>query len=194
MQVQFLAELSLSGFRSAYMQVKGDLTFDCANMQPDTYRLVVTVPKEGFYVKSIRIEGREYVDQPIEMGSNSLIQGVVIELSTHGASLSGTVRKGKTGETVGGAIVSLFSTDPGKWNASSRLTRFATTDQEGSYSIKDVVPGNYHLCAIAGSDPESIYDRPFFEKLQKLAKTVRLDADKSLNETLVVTEMAEGDE
>jgi len=43
-------------------------------------------------------------------------------------------------------------------------------------------------------DPESIYERTFLEKIQKASKTVELFADKPLNETLVVTEMIEGEE
>lgn len=191
MQVQFLAELPFSGIHFKETQVRRDLTFDCANMRPDTYRLAVTVPKEGFYVKSIRIEGRDYIDQPFEVRNNVLIQRVDVELTAHGARLGGTVRKEKTAETVGGAIVVLFSTDPEKWSVTSRLTRFATTHQEGSYSIRDIIPGNYSLCAVADYDPEIIYNRAFFEKLQKISKPVRLVADKSLDENLVATEISE---
>jgi uncharacterized surface anchored protein len=176
-------ELRMFGGGSA--EAKEDFTFHQTNIAEGLYRFQVTLPPGNSYVKSIRVEGREGVDQPLEVRGNDRISGVEVIVSSEGAQLDGLVRKEENGETLPGATVILFSTNPEQRGSNSRFTKSAQADQEGHFSIKGIVPGEYAVCALSRHEPGAEENASFLKEIETAAKQVKLSAHQTHTESLV---------
>ena len=72
-------------------------------------RIVLSQPPGGAYVKSIRAQGKDVTDSPLDLHSGDRIQGVEVVIATNGAQLSGTVKEGTNGPAVSGRFNSSLS-------------------------------------------------------------------------------------
>jgi len=176
-------ELRMFGGGSA--EAKEDFTFRETNIAERLYRFQVTLPPGNFYVKSIRVEGQEEVDQPLEVKGNERISGVEVVISSGGAQLEGVVRQEENGEALPGATVVLFSTNSEQRGSNSRFTKSAQADQEGRFSIRGIVPGEYAVCALSRHEPGAEENASFLKELETSAKQVKLSANQTHTESLV---------
>jgi hypothetical protein len=172
-------------FGGGSAEAKEDFTFRETNIAEGLYRFQITLPPGNFYVKSIRVEGQEEVDQALEVKGNERISGVEVVISSGGAQLEGLVRQEENGEALPGATVVLFSTNPEQRGSNSRFTKSAQADQEGRFSIKGIVPGEYAVCALSRHEPGTEENASFLKELETSAKQVKLSANQTHTESLV---------
>ena len=102
------------------------MTFRLVNLPEMEGRFQVFGIKENAFVKSIRMDGREVLDQVVEIKASSRIEGVEIVISPEGASVRGVVCQEENGPVVKGATVIIFPADIEKRfriHASSKLPR-----------------------------------------------------------------------
>ncbi|MCI0624668.1 MAG: carboxypeptidase-like regulatory domain-containing protein [Acidobacteria bacterium] len=174
----------MMGFFGGGPQVTSDdLTFR-QNVSEGSSRFNVNLPSGNFYLKSIRMEGRDVTDQAIDFKNNDRYHGVEVLISSQGGQLSGVVRKEEGGEALKGATVVFFAADPER-QGKTRFTKTAQTDQQGSFVARGLVPGEYVVCALLNHEAGAESDVSYLREIEKLGKRVELTAGAAKTENLV---------
>ena len=104
--------------------------------------------------------------------------------AANGAQLSGSVKEGTNGPPVSGASILLYPTDAQLIGPNSRYIRTAKSGQQGEFSIQGLVPGEYKLCAVLDHESGAEFDTEFLQSLDRVAKSVTLNAGQTASETL----------
>lgn len=125
----------------------------------------------GLAVKSVRIDGREYLDSDYDFDRVETA-GVEIVVTDRVTTLSGTVRDSGS-QPLKDYVVLAFSTDETHWRPRSRRTSSARPDQNGIYRLRALPPGSYHVLALEEM-PEEWGNPELFERLRPLASEVTL--------------------
>jgi hypothetical protein len=170
-------------FGGGPQETKDDLTFT-QNVAEGSMRFNVNLPTGNFYLKSIRMEGRDVTDQAVDFKNNDRYHGVEVVISSQGGQLSGVVRKEEGGEVLRGATVVVFPSDPER-QSKSRFVKTVQTDQQGSFDAKGLVPGEYLVCALLTHDAGAETDVSYLKEIEKLGKRVELTAGTAKTENLV---------
>ncbi len=121
--------------------MKEDATFRLTGIPEMMGTFKVTGLRGNFFLKSVRVDGREVTDTPIEIKGNSPLEGVEIVVSAQGASLSGVVKSEEQGPPVKGATVVVFPVDPEIRGVHSRFVKSTQSDQQGHYSVQGLPAG-----------------------------------------------------
>ena len=177
-----LNRMSFGGTRA---QVKEDFTFKIANHPEGPYHLIVMLPPGNHYVASIRAEGQEITDRPIEVKSNDRLEGVEVHVSSQGAQLSGVVEQAEGRKVAEGATILVFSADPHHREFPSRFTRTTQTDQSGQFSLEGLVPGKYLVCALADHEAGREMDSDYLKSLERDSERIDLSSGQTLEKSLV---------
>ncbi len=170
------------GFRArgpAGTSLKEDGTFLLKDLVEGPARIVLSQPPGGAYVKSIRAQGKDVTDAPLDLHSGDRIQGVEIVIAASGAQLSGTVKEGTNGPPVSGASILLYPADAQLVGPNSRYIRTAKSGQQGEFSLQGLVPGEYKLCAVLDHESGAEFDPEFLQSLDRVSKSVTLDAGRT---------------
>jgi protocatechuate 3,4-dioxygenase beta subunit len=170
-------------FGGGPQETKDDLTFT-QNVAEGSMRFNVNLPTGNFYVKSIRMEGRDVTDQTVDFKNNDRFHGVEVVISSQGGQLSGVVRKEEGGEVLRGATVVVFPSDPER-QSKSRFVKAVQTDQQGSFDAKGLVPGEYLVCALLSHEAGAETDVSYLKEIEKLGKRVELTAGEAKTADLV---------
>ena len=163
-----------------------DFTFKIANLSEGPYRLAVRLPPGNHYVSSIRIEGQDITDRPIELRSNDRLDGIEIHISSQGARISGYVEQAEEREVAAGATVLVFAADPQHRAFLSRFTRTTQTDQSGRFSLEGLVPAKYLVCALADHQAGSEMDPDYLRSLERDSERIDPSPGQTVQESLVV--------
>ena len=170
-------------FGAGPQETNDDLTFS-QNVAEGSMRFNVNLPTGNFYLKSIRMEGRDVTDQAVDFKNNDRYHGVEVVISSQGGQLSGVVRKEEGGEVLRGSTVVLFPADPDR-QSKSRFIKTVQTDQQGSFVAKGLVPGEYLVCALQNHEAGAETDISYLKEIEKLGKRVELAAGAAKTEDLV---------
>ena len=132
------------GFNTPNTQVNADGTFEVQGVAPEKYRVNVFNLPDGTYLKSVRFSGRDLPENMLDVTSGT--GGALdILLRPGAAEVSGAIHD-DTGKGIAGIIVSIWnSKTPDTAEADSVKT--ATTDQKGSFRIRNLPPGDYRIIA-----------------------------------------------
>jgi hypothetical protein len=147
-------------------------------------RIVLSQPPGGAYVKSIRAQGKDVTDTPLDLHSGDRIQGVEVVIAADGAQLSGSVKEGTNGPAVPSASILLFPADAQLIGPNSRYIRTAKTGQQGEFALQGLVPGEYKLCAVLDHESGAEFDPEYLQSLDRVSKAVTLSAGQATSETL----------
>jgi carboxypeptidase family protein len=124
----------------------------------------------GWTVKAMLLDGRDVIDEPIDLqGQNATLRVV---MSDRPASVVGTVLS--RGEPVDHAVI-VFPDDTTKWTFPSRYVRTTRADGDGRFRVVDLPPGERYLAAAVPylEDGEQ-EDTEFLEKLRSRASSFSL--------------------
>ena len=179
--------ITLMSFGGSGSQVNEDFTFKISNRPEGTYRLMVRLPAGNHYVSSIRFEGQDITDRPIELRSNDRLDGVEIYISSEGARISGSVEQAEGRKVAEGATVLVFSADPDQRAFPSRFTRTTQTDQSGRFSLQGLVPGEYLVCALADHEAGREMDPDYLRSLERDSQRIDPSPGQTLQESLVAS-------
>jgi hypothetical protein len=147
----------------------GDSGFQMVGLTGPLTLTVQGVP-EGWTVKEVLLDGRDVIDEPIDLkGQNATLRVV---MSDRPSSVLGTVLS--RGEPVDDAVV-VFSEDAAKWTFPSRYVRTTRADNDGRFRIADLPPGERYLAAaIDHLEDGQQEDADFLERLRARATSFSL--------------------
>lgn len=163
-------------FGGSAAQVNDDLTFEIQNVPTGEYNVNVTSrgaggdPAAVFYVREVRVNSQDVSQKGLAIGGAPTLIEVVLDFN--GGTVSGRILNEKD-ETVAGSAV-LMSADEQK-RADDRYSRTTNTAQDGQFSFKGVVPGDYLLLAWPDSEVGRVYDPEVFAQVEKYATRVHVE-------------------
>lgn len=160
-RVEVSPEANVEGFYFAQGggEVAPDLKFNSRNVSEGRVRLNVLLPSGPHYVKDVRIEGREVIDQIFEIRNNDRLRAVV-SIAADGAEIDGTA-KTEGAEAPAKAVTVLAMVEGVGPRAKARFRGRTQTDQAGRFSLRGLPPGNYLWAAFANLDWEGRWTRTF---------------------------------
>ena len=127
----------------AVQEVSGDGEAKFANVKAGTYEVFVGSPDGDYSVAGITVDGRETPGHTL-MISPGVSLSLSLRLVEGSGSIEGFVRK--AGQGVRGAMVVLIPKNP---ENNRDLFRRDQSDLDGSFVLRNVIPGTYTLVAIA---------------------------------------------
>jgi hypothetical protein len=150
-------------------QLASDGTFRVENLREGVYAASIFGVPPGHYIKTIRLAGAEGSPDAFRFsGSTSGLLDIV--LSPRAARITGVVTDPRNlpVQAVQAVLV------PAERSRSS-LYKMAVTDQNGSFTIADVPPGDYKLFGWEAIDPFGYLDPDFVKKFESLGRSIRVD-------------------
>ncbi|HKE83785.1 MAG TPA: carboxypeptidase-like regulatory domain-containing protein [Vicinamibacterales bacterium] len=117
---------------------------------------------EGWTVKSILLDGRDVIDETVDLhGANAALR---IVLSDRPSSVVGSVQS--RNESIDYNVV-IFPEDSTKWNFESRYIKTTRTDAQGQFRIPDLPAGERYLAAAVDYLEDGEQNDPqFLERLR----------------------------
>lgn len=179
------------GFFARGGEVKEDATFRLTGVPEMMGIFRLTGLSGNLFLQSVRVDGREVTDTPIDIKGSLPLEGVEIMISAQGASLNGNVKLEEQGPPVKGATVLVFPVDPEKRGTNSRFVKTSQSDQQGRYSIQGLPPAEYFIGALKSLEGGLESDEDFLKELQKTSTRVRLELGESREEPLIAQDAPE---
>jgi hypothetical protein len=137
----------------ARVDVKADGTFSFDHVSGE-YRFVAVRAPEGWWLKSVTVDGINAVDESVTFGTPSASrQDVEVVFSRTAAVITGRAIERR--EAVNDYSVVVFPTDPARRYDRSRYMRLARSDQDGRFIVSGVPPGEYFVVAVDTIDGTS---------------------------------------
>lgn len=160
-----------------FAKVDGDGHFLIAALEPEPYRVNISSIPPNTFIKSVRFNGHDIADGPIDLAEASTASLDVVISDHASGSIHGVITDSDLPVGAGIAVVAFPARAP-------RVPR-ARTDANGRFSILHLPPGVYHLIAV---------DIPGFPALpptaiERLGKEVVVPEDASVDVQLKLTTM-----
>lgn len=153
-------------------RVRDDGTFE-VNGVFGMNRVTVGPLAQGWALKSIEYQGKDFADVPVDIRGAERLDGLTVILSKNLPALRGTLLDDRQQPAEG--TVLLFPEDHRKWAEESRLTRTTRPDLKGAFEFRNVIPGDYLVVPLAYVRDGDWADPEFLENLRDKAKRVRVD-------------------
>jgi len=144
----------------------GDGTFKIENVLPGDYRAAISGLPPGYYLKSVRLEQIEGIDQPLRVTS-SPSGGLEIVISPNGGQIDGTIVDEKQQPVRDTQAVLIPERQRNRFD----LYTTARSDQNGRFTFRGVPPGDYKIFAWETLEQFAYYDAEvmrFYEARGKL--------------------------
>ena len=161
-------------------RVRDDGSFELKSVV-GAVRLTVGPLADGWTIRQIDQNGRDYTMQPFET-SGQTMDGFTIVLTNRFPAISGSLRDAK-GNVVPQGTALLFPDESSLWVEDLRTVRTARVDQSGVFTIKGVRPGNYFCIATVGVSNNQWNDPEYLDSLRQDAHrvTVKEGEDQRLD-------------
>jgi hypothetical protein len=145
-------------------------------------RLRATLP-DGWALASILHDGRDVTDTAFELKSGDVLSGVQVVLTNRVNSIGGQVVDDKGTPLADGTII-VFATDAERWSEDSRFVRSVRPDQQGSYQIRGLPPGDYFAAAVDYVEDGMWNDPEYLESIRRYGQRVTLGETDAQTMTL----------
>lgn len=150
-------------------------------------RFVLTAGPSNWYLKAIRIRGRDVTDDiaGFPVTGFGFARDLEVVVSNRGAVIEGDVMDGSTPATDFSVV--MFSSNPDHWFHDSRFLKSARSGRGGRFRIEGIADGDYFIAAIDlldGSAGGAWQDRTFLQSLITDSRRVRLREGDDRNLTL----------
>lgn len=153
------------------------LTFTIDHVRPGNY-VFSDVLGASQRLVGVTWQGRNLIDNPLEVTGDRNITDVVVHLSSQRNTLKGSAA-GEDGRPPDNAIVLAFPAQQEAWrNAGVSGVRFRTTTVvgDGTFEFQPLLPGDYLIAAIPMEDRGLITDPAYLSSIAARASRVRVDA------------------
>jgi hypothetical protein len=140
--------------------------FQIAGLREGEFRLSVPGLPSGYYLRSLRYEGEDVLNNPLRFsGSGSGTLEVVLRAGA--AQVTGTVRdaQGIPGPQLPVLLLPVV-------RSRTDLNRFALTDQSGRFTFPNLAPGQYRVLSMETLDFNSAYDPGLAKQLEQSGQVV----------------------
>jgi uncharacterized protein (DUF2141 family) len=146
--------------------------FTLTGVTPGRYRLTATTmsPQSAWVARSSAVGGHEALDVPIDIRQSTA--DAVVTFTDRAAELSGRIL------TAAGAApdhsVVLFSSNRAHWFAQSRRVLAMRAASDGTYTFRNVPPGEYQIAAVDDVEQGEWYDPTFLQRLALSATPIAI--------------------
>jgi hypothetical protein len=151
-------------------RLKNDNTFRLTDVSADVFNLVLTGLPDGCYLKSIRSGEADLLAGGLDINKGAP-RPVEIVVSPNAAVVSGAVRNPATGQPAPGVTVVLIPQEAERRERAQDY-KMATTDQNGAYTMKNVVPGQYRAFAWEDVEPGAWMDPDVLKPVEEKGEAV----------------------
>jgi hypothetical protein len=153
-------------------QVAPDGAFTIASVSPGRYRINVTLPNAGTWAyRSTAVAGQDTRDAPIDFRAS--MSDVVVTFTDRPSDLSGRVLA-PSGAPPPDCYVILYSVDRAAWYPQSRRILASRPASDGSYLMRNVVPGEYFLVAVEDVETSEWFDPEFLQRFLPMATKITI--------------------
>jgi len=178
---------------SAQKRVEGDGRFSTVGYPPGRYTLSASIPQVPqqsggtatvWRFKSAALDGRN-LDEGFEIQSSD-IAGLVVTFTDRSTEVSGLVVDLKSQPDTG-ALVVVMPADSQSWRESiapSRRVRSARTTTTGSYSLKDLPPGEYFIAAVSDAAVDNWQEPKTLDSISRVAARITLGEGGTVSQRL----------
>jgi len=156
-------------------------TFELGNLT-DARLIRVSAP-QGWMLKAVTLNGQDLTDTPIDVPPGQHLAGLRVEITQKIGAVTGTVVDARK-QPVLDATVVLFPADERLRTVQSRFTRTARPDQQGTFRITGLPPGDYRAVALQGLEDGQDGDPDFLASIEDLATRLALEEGESRALTL----------
>jgi len=167
-------------------EVLEDQTFTLRDVTEGAYRFGIFPQLSNLYLRSARVQGKDVLDQPLEIRNGEKLTGAELVLSAEGGEITGVVKQEESGEVARGATIITFSTEASRQIPRSRWTRTTQSDQQGTFRLGAVIPGEYLICAVQNYEFGAESSPEYLQALAKNGKAISVQARGQLSEQLIV--------
>jgi len=129
----------------------------------------------GWFLKSAMLNGKNVVDEPLEMKDGDL-PGLVVTLTDQPSTLSGSVRDGQ-GAPDSMSTVMVFPVDRAGWadfGVSSRRLSSVRVDRSGAFALRGLPGGEYFVVAVPDELTVDWQSPPWFDAASRLASRIKV--------------------
>jgi hypothetical protein len=144
--------------------------FQLRDVSADVWNVSLTGLPGGYYVQSIRAGQTDVLRQGFDTSGSAMRLEIVV--APNAPSLNGVVRDSKE-EAVAGATVVLAPQEPERRDRMQGY-RTATTDQRGSFVLKDIAPGEYKVFAWEDIEAGAYMDPEFRKPVEGKGERINL--------------------
>jgi len=173
--------LETTGASSKIENFRTSITPGCfgAEFSPNVYHLAIEDLPPDAYLVSAKANGRDILESGVSLSADTQIDIVVNE---QGSVVHGVVTDSK-GERISNAVVALVPDAP--LRSAGPLYRSNVTDFDGSYELRGVAPGSYHVYAWTDLEGAAYRNAEFMKAYDGLG--ISLEAKKGEDFSVNVT-------
>lgn len=146
-------------------------SFKLQDVAPGLMNLVVTGLPSGSYLKSVRSDQTDVLAN----GLNTEMPAAPLEvlISPNASQVTGTVQNSNTGSSAPGATVVLVPQEKERKEQQSYYKQ-VTSDQNGGFAFKDIVPGEYKIYAWEDVETGAYMDPDFMKPIETKGESLTL--------------------
>jgi hypothetical protein len=133
---------------------------------PGQYRLSMNAlpAASGWALRSAMLRGVDVFDVPFVVEPGRNIDDVVVSVIDQPTEISGTLQTPEGIPTADFFII-VFSTDKRYWNPGTRRSVMTRPTSAGTYSIRNLPPGEYGIAAVTDVEQGDWFDPEFLARL-----------------------------
>lgn len=165
--------------RSAFEAAKDDGTFAIKTGAGHTVLRAAILGNSDWRLQRVRTaDGGDVTDSGFEVPTSGSLDGLVVELTSRHAEISGTVVDA-AGTAARDYVVIVYAQDPLRWPSPSRYIQVGRPDQDNVFRVR-LPAGDYFAAAFELEDPNvSLNDPDVLQQLRDRAATLSIrDGDK----------------
>jgi len=174
---------------SAPRPIEASLEFALPRVMPGRY--VVTVrDMPPWSVQSVTVGGHDVTDAVMALDRD--LKDVLVTFTDRPSSVTGTVAAASGTTNAADASIFLFPADRARWpdaQVTSRAFRTVRVTGQGTFSIPNVIPGEYFVVAASDDLAGDWPDPRLLAKLEGVATRVRVEASQTAALTLRVVDI-----
>ena len=161
----------MTGGPSPTAKVNQDGTFSVANVNADSYYVTVTGLPDGFYVKSVSLGGQDVLAPGLNLSSGAA--GLIdIVLAPNAGQAAGLVQNDQQQPAAGVTVVLIPQEKERK--DQTQYYKTATTDAAGSFTFKNLDPGQYRVYAWKEVESGAYMDPEFVGPVENRGETLTI--------------------
>ena len=167
--------------RNGQAQLADDGTFQ-ADLSADAYLVEAGGLPDGYYLKSVKLAGREMPDSTLDLSYGGGPIDVV--LAPTAGDVTGSVQNARN-EAATGVQVTVV---PTSFSLRRDMNKLVTTDASGNFTLHGLPPGDYKVFAWEEVETNAWMDRDYRQPFESLSASVRVDQSTTPNVTLRLIE------
>jgi hypothetical protein len=167
--------------RNGQAQLNDDGTFQ-ATLNVDAYIVEAGGMPDGYYLKSVKLAGREMPDATLDLNYGGGLVDVV--LAPAAGDITGTVQNSHGDPATSVQVTAV----PVSGSLRRDMNKLVTSDAMGNFTLHGLPPGEYKIFAWEEVDTNAWMDRDYRQPFESRAASVKVDESTTPTVTLKLIE------